>query len=524
MVALAIPIVFVPSFVDAFILPRASIVVAGGCVGTGLALLAGKRQGLGELRWPLVAAAVVAVAAFAFSASWPLSLIGSYTRYESLPVRLAYLAMLAIPVWLIRSEVARSVTIVALVVGVTIAAAEGIAQWLTAAPFRPDGNIGNANLLGAVVAMTLPIAAANLFRPGWVAGGWWAAAAILAGGLLVSTSRSGMVAGVAGCLTVVVFRLRGRVAVAGAVVTALVVISGVFAVLFSPLRDLNSDPGATRVHLYRDAVAMIAARPVTGWGEDATGLVLGRFLTGDWSPGVTFDRVHSGVLDLAATQGLLGVTVLGWVLLILFSGLWRRRFVPAESTPRVIGAVSLGSVAGACVGYSTWAAFNFDWAPATAVFWLIAGVGWSAVQARRGILVPESPPVLRPVVPRLAGALALLAVAIVFAALPMVAEAWYANGRPDLATRADPLQSEYHRALGEALIDQGKPDEGRAELRLAANLGATDPAVYVELGDADLRAGDVAQARADYRMALAIDPFWAPAKQRLAGSGGLGAA
>ena len=523
-IALALPLVFVPSFVDAFILPRASFVVAGGCLGTGLVLLVARRGSLGELRWPLAAAAVVAVAAFAFSASWPLSLIGSYTRYESLPVRLAYLALLALPVWLIRTELARSVTVAALVIGVTVASAEGLVQWLTAVPFRPDGNVGNANLLGALVAMALPLAVANLFRPGWIAGGWWAAAAIMAGGLLVSTSRSGMVAAIAGCLTVVVFRLRGPAAWAGAVVTGLVVVGGVLLVLFSPLRDLNGDPGATRVHLYRDALAMIAARPVTGWGEDSTGLVFGRYLTGDWSPGVTFDRVHSGVLDLAATQGLLGVAVLGWLLGIVLAGLWRGRFLPAGPAPQLIGGVSLGSIAAACVGYTVWAAFNFDWAPATGAFWLIAGVGWSAVQARLGTGLAEPAPPLRGVVPRLAGALALLVVAFLFAALPMVAEAWYANGRPDLATRADPLQSEYHRALGEALIDQGKPDEGRTELRLAANLGATDPAVYVELGDADLRAGDVAQARADYRMALAIDPFWAPAQQRLAGSGGLGAA
>ena len=108
--------------------------------------------------------------------------------------------------------------------------------------------------------------------------------------------------------------------------------------------------------------------------------------------------------------------------------------------------------------------------------------------------------------------------------MPVLAEAWYAQGRSDLAVTVDPLQSQYHRALGEALLSQGSRGEGLAELRLAAKLGATDPALYVEIGDEELRNNDVAQARADYRMALTIDPYWAPARQRLAGSGGLGTA
>ena len=98
------------------------------------------------------------------------------------------------------------------------------------------------------------------------------------------------------------------------------------------------------------------------------------------------------------------------------------------------------------------------------------------------------------------------------------------QGRPDLAVRVDPLQSQYHRALGEALLAQGSRSEGLSELRMAASLGATDPALYVEIGDEELREGDVASARVDYRRALTIDPYWAPARQRLGGSGGLGTA
>jgi len=94
--AAALPIAFLPSLIDAFVLPRAAIVVAGACLGAGLALLIPGKPGLGNMRLPLVLAAAGAVLAFAFSVSWPLSLAGGYTRYESLPVRLAYLGLLAL--------------------------------------------------------------------------------------------------------------------------------------------------------------------------------------------------------------------------------------------------------------------------------------------------------------------------------------------------------------------------------------------------------------------------------------------
>ena len=84
--------------------------------------------------------------------------------------------------------------------------------------------------------------------------------------------------------------------------------------------------------------------------------------------------------------------------------------------------------------------------------------------------------------------------------------------------RVDPFQSQYHRALGETLIAQGDLSGGVQELRLAGRLGNSDPGLYVELGDEELQQGNPAAARADYEMALAINPFWQPALQRLSSS------
>src|SRR5207249_4733791 len=171
LVALTLPLVSLPIASDSYILPRASIVIAGACLGIGLALLISAGPSLGAWRLPLLAAAGAAVLAFVFSISWPLSLIGSFTRYESLPMRLRYLGL--------------------------------IAGTLT------------------VIALSVP---ARFFRA------------------------------------------------AGALAAVGVGAAAAFILVWPPLRGLNQDPPELRVHLYQDALRMIAARPVSGWGDDTTGL------------------------------------------------------------------------------------------------------------------------------------------------------------------------------------------------------------------------------------------------------------
>ena len=504
-VAFGLPAFFLPNLIDEFILPRVSLVIAGACLGAGLALLTPHRSSLGRLRWPLVAAAAAAVLAFAFSVSPATSLAGSYLRYESLPVRLAYLGLAALPVWLLRDDRSRDRVVAAFVLGTSIASLEALQQLITSAPFRPDGNVGNAGILAALITMAVPLAIARALRGGLFTVAWWLGVVALVAGLYASTSRAGGLGVLAGCLALVVLRLRGRTALYGAAAAGGLMALALLAIVVSPLRELNGDPGPARIHLWSDALGMLTARPLTGWGEDSTGIALGRFLTGQWAgPYVTFDRVHNGVLDTAVTQGILGLVALGAVVGVIAHGAWRHRH-----------SDSVGPLAAACVGYTVWVFFNFDWAPATGAFWLLLGTCWSAVRAAES----DSPPA-RTAVPawHALGAVGLALVATGLAAMPILAEAWYAGGRADLAVRVDPYQSQYHRVLGEALIAQGDPSGGVQELRLAGRLGDSDPGMYVELGDEELQQGDAAAARADYEMALTINPFWQPALQRLSGS------
>ena len=510
-IALGLPTAFLPAAEDSFILPRASIVVAGACLGAGIVLLSPGGPGLGRLRWPLIAGVGAAVLAFVASISWPLSFAGSYTRYESLPVRIAYLGLFAMAVWLMRSKRPREWVVAALVFGTGVACLESLLQFAQQVPYRPDGNLGNANLLGALIAMALPLAIARGLRGDRFTVAWWLGAAILAAGLYVTTSRSGGLGALAGCLALVVFSLRGRAAAIGAIASLAVIGAALVAIVVSPLQFLNDDPSRLRIHLWEDGLRMIAARPLTGWGEDSTGLEFGRFLSGDWATGITFDRIHSGPLDTAAMQGLLGVGAIALILVILFRGAWRTRF-----------ATDVGALAAACVGYTVWVLFNFDWAPATGAFWLLAGTAWSAVRAaeiEQVTPVATAPRMAVPAILRSGAAIALALVAIGLAALPLLADTWYLQGRADLAVRIDPLQARYHWALGQGLVAHDSPAQGVAEMRRAADLGESEPGLYVELGDTEAQLGRLADARSDYKRALQIDPYYAPASQRLAALG-----
>ena len=60
-IALALPTAFLPGAVDSFVLPLASLVIAGACLGVGLALLTPGWTRLGLMRWPMVAAVTAMV-------------------------------------------------------------------------------------------------------------------------------------------------------------------------------------------------------------------------------------------------------------------------------------------------------------------------------------------------------------------------------------------------------------------------------------------------------------------------------
>lgn len=510
LVAGALPVLFIPISVDAYILPRAGLVLAGAGMAAALAIwlwssgwTGGAR--LGPLRWPAVAVVAAALLAFAFSAKPVLSAVGSYSRYESLPMRAAYVGLFCSAVWLLRSRADRARVVTWFLFGCGVAGVEGIWQGASHAIPQPDGNLGQHNLFGVLMAMAAVLA----FGRALAGARWWPLAVLLAIALFVSTSRSGWLGAVVGAVACAVLWLRGPRLVGVATVGGAVAVGVVLLVVAAgPLRNLNGDTGTARVGVWRDTLPLIEARPVTGWGEEGFGLVFGRFQTADWEPGHSFDRAHSEPLDLLATQGVIGFAACFWFWALLAGWIWRARASAGAEAAGGRGE-EIAGLGGALAAYGVWSILNFDWAPATGPAWLLGGVAWSALPApaeARAVVVGAAIRILG-----VAGAGCLALGSWALAVAPLVADLDYYAGRPGWAAAAFPWQARYHQALGEAETGPAR----LIELRRAADLGSTESGLWIELGDSEAEAGHPGAARHAWQMALDIYRYEPTARERL---------
>ena len=502
LLAALFPILFIPTLTDAYVLPRSALAVGGGCLLFAWAL-ATAGTALGGLGRAWLAVAAAAVLATLFSISPALSVIGSYARYESLLTRLAYLLLFAGGAWLAATPQARSRTLTAFVGGCVVASLEALYEAATGYPPRPDGNLGQANLLGGLLAMAIPIVCSRVPR----APAWLLALVPLLAGIAVTASRSGWLGAAAGTallLPLLASSRRRRAAFLAGAAAALTLVLAV--IVLSPLASLNGDTGSARLHVWKDSLSIVSARPLTGLGEDALGLEFSRHLTGNWEPGATFDRVHQAELDLLAAQGILGLAACTWFFTAWLLAAWRRvwsRTRPVEP--------ALVSIVAAWAGFFVFVQLNFDWAPVTAPAWLLAGVGWAAVRDPQPSRRPPGWAIA-------AGIGASACAAIAFGVLPVLADSAASHGDPAGAVRLDPLQARYHRLLGETLsgsIDGGTLARARDQLRQSSELGAYDATVFIELGDLDAKLGDGAAALVDYRRAAELDPYNPSIRERV---------
>ena len=510
--ALLFPVFFIPACYDAYVLPRAALALAGagGAVALRVWLPANSAGRLGALALPGLAVAGAALISLALSINPPVAVIGSYGRYESAPIRLAYLGLFAASAWGLRSARHRWWFGTAFLAGTAVAGSEALFEAATHSLARPDGNLGQANLLGALLAMAIPLALLRALRsPRWAV-----LLLPLTGGLIVSTSRSGWLGALAGCaLLVPLLARRIEVRRGGLVAAVTVPLLALTGIVTSPLARLNSDVGTQRPHVWWDALHLVAARPLFGWGEESFGLVFGRFVTGDWEPGNVFDRAHQFAIDIAAAQGLAGLAAGGWFWTLWLVLVVRRCWSATEPREEVPGLIA------AWAGYLVTVSVNFDWAPATAPVWLLAGAAWSSLSdpGRLPAWIPR--PGLRTAARAglaLATSVATAALVAFLAVLPVLADLAYAGGDTARAVSLDPLQAEYHRALGARLLAGGRDGDAAHELAAAARLGESSSGAFVDLGDAYRGAGDRSAAAAAYREAVRLNPYDGAARQRLA--------
>ncbi len=483
---------------------------------------------------PLVAFLASAVASTVFAENQNIGVFGTYSRYDGLITIATY----AVLFWLSIQAIdgpgdARSVLRILLASGYLVATI-AIVQWVMdsirlGTPAQAFGTLGQQNVLGAYLAILVPLAYSELIE----ADGWGGRVLALNGlvvislALVLTFSRSAWL-GTALAAAVLVAGVRhapSRVGLAG---LAVLLVGGLALVAVSAqgLRLEQSllaramtvfDPSAwgPRPAIWRDSLQLIASRPLLGYGPDNFGLVYPRFQA-NFLGTVQVDKAHSEALQVAATQGLVGLAAYLWLLAAFVRSFWLRR--------HTIRAIPIFA---AWVGYQVTLQLNFSALAASLPFWIFAA---AAIESW-GVSTPAKPWSLAgarwtataaAVIPGLA------ALAMVSTSLSYLADAHLLNavnsdyGRKlDLAhaeaqqaQRLGPRESVYAVEVGNLAFERGDWAAARIAYGDAARLGTYNPLVYRNLALADRDLGLRAEGEAAARKAVELDRF-DPANQAL---------
>lgn len=382
----ATPLVMAPSFtLDQYNLPKLAllmvlvpVVIAIRCVEIA--------RGTDRFRWTLLRVPVLAMA-IPLTIAWLVaphpgwSLWGEFTRLQGL---IPYLIVIALGVLLFDAfhshptPIAWAVTLSGAAVG-----AVATYQMLFSGYDIPSSStsgyvtatLGHSNFAGGFLGIALPVAVALWLRGG--RGRWPAlvASALIADGLLFTFSQGGWAAGVAGVAVAIGIHLSTRsriwlrLGLAGAAVIASLTVGLVMVTAVAPSvvdRYPALESIQLRGFLWRQAVDLVAERPVAGWGPNAFSLeapsrrveqeaVLGGVFAGD--------DPHSVPLAIAVGAGALGVAGMSLLVAWLFT-LWRR--IPRYGdTRRALSAAFTGGA----VAYGVQALVSLDEIALRSTFW-----------------------------------------------------------------------------------------------------------------------------------------------------------
>jgi hypothetical protein len=323
---------------------------------------------------------------------------------------------------------------------------------------------------------------------------------------------------------------RGRWAVLAVVALVMVVLAGVqlsrttsgpgiIYAAASRLRSLEaplaSSSAQSRVRVWRDSLALIASRPVFGYGPDTFGLVYPQFQSAGGAPGVTIDRAHAAPLDVAASQGFVGLLAYAALLLAMVRAFLKRR--------RDLQSVALF---GGFLAYEAYTLVNFSYLPAALPFWMFMAAAFTIWSPSPSVQIRGRAPVLAGII-TVAAALVLVIPAVgapvqgdasYKAALDAAAKGQHGEARRlvESARALAPWQSTYAVAAGSLALDLGAdgrpaPDADWAAARsaflAATRLGTFNAAAYRYLAVADSALGLRDQAIAAAQMAVQLNRF-----------------
>jgi putative inorganic carbon (HCO3(-)) transporter len=547
--AFALPLGFAWNTFDQYVLPK---LLVARILLLGLLILFVARAALGgrvmikrtPLDLPLLALLASAAISTVLAENQNVAIFGTYSRYDGLLTLITYAGLFWLSVQTLSSaDEARTLLRVLLASGYLVAVSailQSVGDSLRLGYFEyAFGSMGNSNVLGAFLAMVLALGLGELVAAEWASARVLVVNLLIVAGLalVLSGSRSAWLGAALGAAIVVAearraaTRLRVAFALAGIIGALLVVALGAGLILhggFELERQLvaraltvfnPSQWGASRLHIWQDSVHLIASRPLAGYGPDNFGLVYPRFETGDW--GLTnvgfhqqIDKAHAETLQVAATQGLLGLAAYVWMLIAFGRSFWTGRRSP--------GAVA--AFAG-LVAYQVTIQPNFTALASAFPFWIVAAAGvvtFGAVKPTRPVVLPWRAPAL--------SAGALLAAGLAALAVPLVAFPYVADvqlrqaldaGSPadaqtaaNLAASLAPEESVYEVEVANIAIERHDLNAARVAYLEAIRLGTYNPFVYMNLALVDIQLGRRDEALSAAKSAVELNPF-DPASQAL---------
>jgi O-antigen ligase len=526
--AALLPLVYWPWTYDSYVLPK--LLLARSLVLVLAALLVIRWMAGGAivvkrtpLDLPLLAFITSALISAIAGVNLNVGLFGTYTRYDGVLTLITYAALFWLAVQTLKdTEDARSL-LRAMLIGAYFVAILAIGQWLLGKLHgeetpRAYGTLGNANVLGAYLAMLMGYAYYELSQAR-SAGGRLIAAnslAIIGLALLLTLSHSAWLGLFAGALILIAggqFRVLSRRWQIASGVMGLLILAAAAPIVLNRSTDL-----AQRAGIWTDSLRLIASRPILGFGPDTVGLVFPRFQTAPWVSGyVQIDKAHSELLQVAATQGLVGLAIFIWICAVFVMAFWGHRGLP------VMWPLFAG-----------WAAYQVViWLNFTAIgsafsFWIFAAASivlMGATEEKRMV------PALSRAPAAAAGTLAAVAlVALAFSAvvLPYLADsslrdavaAQHAQRPSEAAAPAarardlNPQESVYAAEAGNLAFANQDFAAARAAYLDAVRLGTFSPRLYRNLAITDSNLGLRSEAIAAAQQAVYLDPF-DPANQAL---------
>jgi O-antigen ligase/Flp pilus assembly protein TadD len=469
---------------------------------------------------------VVGVLSTLFSVSPITSLFGWFRRFDGLISQTSYFLLFFLAYQLFKAskrrisklwEIIFSVSIFLALVGyLEIAGILNMPKSGTD-PYRTVATFGNAGFLAGYLCLILPLALAISLdkqrskNQRQIAG---AALILLAPFLFSAASVSAWLGMLVGLVLIAIFYFRNRRNRFTIFILTTFILLAIVASSFYLFKN-NHWQSKVRARLlyWQTSIQIIKERPLLGYGLDTFALTYPQFRPKDWltrdKEGAPVSKVHNNLLQVTASEGLLGLAIYLLILIWLFyqGNSFLRKQNRAMERSQVVGLLS------SLAAYLIFKQFYFSIYSLEPIFWLesAALLAYASKPKEAQLIFPK---LTKPLVLVVTGG--LLIVSLIFLDCQQLADYHFyqsfkaANkqnwdkvvAEVQRSVSLDPTEVRYQMYLGRSLAIQAEEEKDLAKFKKAEQvyvkllkLCPTYAEAHLDLGDAYLREANIFSSR-----------------------------